>query len=143
MILELGFCLLWINASLFYLYLIILCWDLIGFALATPILIDRPVLCLYKYLVGTISWLVYLVILLHTLNLLFWTLFASRLPMVQLLGSHLAVWLSLLISQEHVVLLPVGNLGMPRLTIGIIYVLSLLMYLKHCQHHKSAELSTG
>ena len=138
-ILELGLCLLWLNATLFHLYLMILCLDLTGFALATPILIGRPVLCQLKYLVDTISWLVYLVILLHTLNLLLWTLFARRLIVVQLLGSHLSIWLSLLMPWGHVVLLLVGSLGMPRLTIGMICVLSLLMYLNHHQYHKSTN----
>ena len=62
--------------------------------------------------------------------------------MVQLLGSHLSIWLSLLISWGHVVLLLVGSLGMPRLTIGMICVLSMLMYLNHCQYCKSMKLST-
>ena len=141
-ILDLGLCLLQLNAILFQLYPTILCWDLTGFALATPILISRLVLCLYrptyqyggykKYPVGTISWLGYLVILLCVLNLLLWTLFERRLLMVQLLGSHLSVCMSRLMSWGHVVLLPVGSLGMPRLTFGMIYVLSLPMYLKCC-----------
>ena len=117
--------------------------DLTGFTLATPILIGRPVLCQLKYLVDTISWLVYLVILLHILNLLLWTPFARRLIMVQLLGSHLSIRLSLLMPWGHVVLLLVGSLGTPRLTIGMICVLSLLMYLNHHQYHKSMKLSTG
>ena len=37
----------------------------------------------------------------------------------------------------------VGSLGTSRLTIGMICVLSLLMYLTHYQHHKSITLSTG
>ena len=41
----------------------------------------------------------------------------------------------------HVVLLLVGSLGMHRLTIGMIYVLSLLMYLNYHQLYKSAILS--
>ena len=63
--------------------------------------------------------------------------------MVQLLGSHLSIRLSLLMPWGHVVLLLVGSLGMPRLTIGIICVLSFLMYLNRHQYHKSAKLSTG
>ena len=63
--------------------------------------------------------------------------------MVQLLGLHLSVRLSLLMLWGHVVLLLMGSLGMPRLTIGIICVLSLLMYLNQHQHHKSVKLSTG
>ena len=132
-----------LNAMLFCLYITILCWDLTGFTLATPTLISRPILYLYKFLVGTISWLVYLVILLCMLNLLLWTLFSRMLPMVQLFNSHLSVWLSLLMLCGHVVLFLVRSLGMPRLTIGMICVLSLLMYVNHCQYHKSAKFSTG
>ena len=35
-----------------------------------------------------------------------------------------------------------GSLGMPRLTVGMICVLSLLMYLNCHQHHKSVKIST-
>ena len=61
--------------------------------------------------------------------------------MVQLLGSRLSIRLSLLMSWGHVVLLLGGGLGMPRLTVGMIYVLSLLMYLNCCQYHKSMKLN--
>ena len=57
-ILELGFCLLWLSATLFHPSCIIFCLDLTGFTLTTPILIGRPVFCVYKYLGGTVSWLV-------------------------------------------------------------------------------------
>ena len=142
-ILELELWLLWLNALLFYIYLMILCSDLTGFALATPILIGRPVLYQLKYLVDTFSWLVYLVILLFMFNLLLWTLFAMRLMIVQLLALHLSIQLSLLIPWGHVVLLLVGSLGMPRLTIGIICVLILLMYLNHHHYYKNMKLITG
>ena len=120
----------------------ILCADLTGFTLATQILIFGPELCQLKYLVDTVSWLVYLVILLRMFNLLLWTSFARRLTMVQLLGSHLSIWLCLLMPWEHVLLLLVGSLGTPRLTIGMICILSLVMYLIHHQYYKSMKLST-
>ena len=63
--------------------------------------------------------------------------------MVQLLGSHLSIRMSILIPWEHMVLLLVGSLGTPRLTIGIICVLNLLMYLNRHQYHKSIILSIG
>ena len=63
--------------------------------------------------------------------------------MVQLPSLCLSVQLSLLILWGHVVLLLVGNLGMPRLTIGMICILSFPMYLNYHQYHKSAKLSTG
>ena len=44
---------------------------------------------------------------------------------------------------EHVVLLPVGSLGMAIISFGLIFVLSLLMYLNHCKYHTSAKLSIG
>ena len=90
-ILEPGLYLLWLNTTLFHLYLMTLCLDLTDFALTTPILIGGPVFCQLKYLVDTISWPVYLEILLNTLNLLFWTLFPKMLTMVQLLGSYLSI----------------------------------------------------
>ena len=122
-------CMLWLNAILFHLYFMILYLNLTSLAFATPILIGRPVLCLYKYLMGTIPWLVYLVILSRMLNLLLWTLFARKLLVVQLLGSCLSVWFSLLMPWGHVVLLLVGILGTPRLIFRIFCVLSFLMYL--------------
>ena len=62
--------------------------------------------------------------------------------MVQLLGLHLSVRLSLLMPWGHVILLLVGSLETPRLIIGMISVLSLLMHLNLCQYHKSIKLST-
>ena len=121
----------------------ILCLDLTGFILATPILISGPVFYPLKYLVCTISWLVYLLILLYMLNLLLWTLFAKKLPMVQLLGSHLSIKLSLFMPWGHMVLLPGGSMGTPRLTIGMICVQSLLIRLNCSQYDKSVKLSTG
>ena len=44
-ILDTGLYLLWLNATLFHIYLMTLCSDLTGFALANPILIGGPVLC--------------------------------------------------------------------------------------------------
>ena len=61
--------------------------------------------------------------------------------MVQLLSSHLSIQLSLLLPWWHVVLLLVGSLGMIRLTVGMICVLSLLMYFNCCQYYKSTKLS--
>ena len=43
----------------------------------------------------------------------------------------------------YVVLLLVGSLGMPRLTVGMICVLSFLMYLNRCQYHQSEKSRTG
>ena len=48
----------------------ILCSYLTGLTLATPILIGQPVLYWFKYLVATVSWMVYLAMLLYILNLL-------------------------------------------------------------------------
>ena len=95
-ILELGLCLLWLNAALFHLCPMILCWDLTNLALATPILIGGPVLYQLEYVVGTISRPIYLVLIMHILNLLLWTPLARRLTVVQLLGSNLSIRLSLL-----------------------------------------------
>ena len=142
-ILEPGFCLLWLNATFFCLFLMILCLDLTGFTLATLILIGRLILCLYKHLVGPVSWLVYLVIVSYMLSLLFRTLFAMKLIVVWLLGSHLSVRLSFLMPWGYVVPLLVGSLRTPGLTIGVLCELSLLMFLSCHQHHKSAKLSTG
>ena len=44
-------------------------------------------------------------------------------------------------TRGHVVLLLVGSLGMPRFTVGMICVPSLLMYLNYQQYHKSVKLS--
>ena len=89
-ILEPRVYLLWLNVTLFHLYLMVLGSDLTGLTLATPILIGCPVLYRFEYLVSTVSWLLYLVMLLCMLILLFRTPFAKRLTVVQLLGLHLS-----------------------------------------------------
>ena len=142
--LELELCLLWLNATLFHLYLMILCSDLTGFTLATPILIGRPVVYQLKYLVDTVSWLVYLVILFVHVELAFLDSICKEVWLwcSCLVHTYLSSWVSWC-HRGHVVLLLVGSLGMPRLTVGMICVLSLLMYLNHHQYHKSIKLSTG
>ena len=62
---------------------------------------------------------------------------------VQLLGSHLAIRLSILMPWGHVVVFLVGSLGTPRLIIGMICILNFLVHLNHCQHHRSITLSSA
>ena len=93
--------------------------------------------------IGITYWLFYLVIPLGILSLLLWTQFSRRLTVEHQLGLHLSPQLSLMMPWGHMVLLPVESLGMLRLTIGMICVLSLLKCSNYCQCYKSVKLSIG
>ena len=72
---------------------------------------------------------IYLVILLCMLNLILWAPFEKRLTVLQLLGSQLSIQLSFLTPWGRVILLLGSSLGMSRLTVGMICILSFLVYL--------------